>query len=232
MSKEKTISVLKGFRLEISRIKQIVEGFSINGTIECQRSANALRMAKAWLGYGLGQVGDKNPYLVAQSPSEIPVTAEVYKARTTFSSNHLQAVNETRLEIDVLVEQINDCLANGDTWLGSTDGVIQAIHYLREAKFYLGFELSNIRQASGAEIACCNGSGAHPNSLKDIEGIVPKSVVKSTGLTAKECFELTLGKMKSGYALDYNSRIMFINLLKRTINQLSELEQSAKEYKI
>jgi len=110
---------------------------------------NELRLAKCWLGKLKGALGTETPYKVVSEVKDIPKTAEVYEGDipSISTEDKLNAVNFLR---KVILERIDALFTLGNiiSYEGlGTEEVQHAIKHLHQARFYLGFELGNMRDS-------------------------------------------------------------------------------------
>jgi hypothetical protein len=102
-------------------------------------AANSIRMAKCWLGESMRLRGSMSPYTPANTPAEIPAEAEVVNDPLLLSGDSLADINRQRELIKDVISMI------GERGILNADQL--AINYLKEASFYYGFQLGDIRDA-------------------------------------------------------------------------------------
>ena len=180
--KEIMIDQVKDFRVEIDNLAELVkqlkplsmyigeigDGNLISqvdivrdttyNTIEILNAYDSLKLAKAWLGNVLRELGDDSPYKSDGKRETIehiePVadssSIEGWEEQYT-SLNHIQKVDWLREEIRKLVTKnmtLKYNLTVGDDVIDQAvrNHVFRVETHLEEAKFWLGFELQRIKE--------------------------------------------------------------------------------------
>lgn len=130
---------------------------------ETLKSYDSLILAKAWLGKVLGELGEKSPYKAGYKTKEDikPIadtknTADpmglIHNNHLGFkvswdNKNHIEKVDWLRTEIQRLIDTSPDF--SNDFSEFTLENIVAeqtlAYKYLTEAKFWLGFELSRLR---------------------------------------------------------------------------------------
>lgn len=132
-----------------------IPGFNSN---EVNEAARSLKLAKAWLGKLLAELGNKTPYSSGKKEvKDIEPTADTYPKEmhgyeigTTWrieginrEPNHIEKVDWLRSEIQKVIDEVYKILEiNSRTRLTGES----AWRYLCEAKMWLGFEFQRIRE--------------------------------------------------------------------------------------
>ena len=121
---------------------------------ELEQAANSLRLAKAWLGELLGSMGEESPY---KNDGNRKSVEDIEIETDTFPSDMHDTSGRTHVEIvDWLTEEIKGItkeMSSTDWGLESDNGTFNELildsvyRHLKEARFWLGFELGRIRNA-------------------------------------------------------------------------------------
>lgn len=160
------IEQIKKLRVEIDGLSQLVKELGLCHWIlndclivgnEKQRAYNSLILAKAWLGKILEELGNKTPYESdgnRHSVNDIEPTADksnVIEALNWKGLNHIEKIDELRqkikniiFSIQVLKQELQDFLDN-EVSIECNIARTNCYNHLSEARFWLGFELSRIK---------------------------------------------------------------------------------------
>jgi hypothetical protein len=131
---------------------------SFDNSIEIGKAVDSLYLGKAWLGKVMGELGNENPYGSGYKTKEdIVPTQDVCFPRAEIltngfevadyeNKNHIEKVDWLRTEIDQIVKHIK--VTNWNVENGSMNELhFDLVYkYLSEARFWLGFELSRVRE--------------------------------------------------------------------------------------
>lgn len=129
---------------------------------ECYKS---LILAKAWLGKVLEELGTENPYKSGyKEVKDIEPTADKDTPKVWHLETHIEKVDWLRQEIETVVNEIKQIPVGDTVRVVDVNGVIPeqskfvpfsrefaiartcSYTHIRQAKFWLGFELQRIRE--------------------------------------------------------------------------------------
>lgn len=123
---------------------------------ECHKS---LLLAKAWLGKVLAELGEETPYQSdgnRKSVEDIEPTADRFKVPELIDcglgfdwneASYIEKIDWLREEIEE-TKGLMDDLADDDGWYDVADILSRTEAHLAEARFFLGFELSRLKEQS------------------------------------------------------------------------------------
>ena len=115
---------------------------------ESTLALRSCQMAKAWLGKVLEKLGEESPYKVVSNPSEIPPTADKAVLTNIYTTNYIEGylhlVNQLRDAISLVIKDLAQPSIHNSFVTGNL--VEYSFMHLTEARFWLGFELANIRE--------------------------------------------------------------------------------------
>lgn len=169
------IEQIKQLRVEIDGLAQLCEALKpitkpiggldrykyeemIVNSEEVKEAVKSLKLSKAWLGKILEQLGNENPYGsgyktvedivpasdVASKVTDYPV-APAHWPEGEVTKSHIEKVDWLRTEIKRLIDNTTD-YSQEVPEIELEQGF--AYKYLCEARFWLGFELSRVRDES------------------------------------------------------------------------------------
>lgn len=145
----------------IKRIRKMIDGLAYKSTLTDHKTGyeERLLLSKAWLGEVLAALNSANPYETAsriENKDQIPPTADVHgiefaELNEFRLKSKLNKVIELRSEIESTVQDLHNTDfgerdVNDDDYKLSSS-IYEASKYLKEARFYLGFELAKIRKS-------------------------------------------------------------------------------------
>ena len=113
---------------------------------EIEKAVDSLYLAKAWLGKVLGELGNENPYGSGYKTKEdIVPTQDVSAPIVIFEDfNHIEKVDWLRTEIEKVVNEVKE-IPTKDLSREFAIARTNCFTHLSEARFYLGFELSRVK---------------------------------------------------------------------------------------
>lgn len=134
-------------RIEIDKLANQID--SGHGNVKLAHTS--VKLAKAWLGELLTKLGSETPYTPANSVFTIPPTADVSNEAPKLYKSKLDCINACRSRLIELIEEIDFFIADNEKNLTyqMQDIIMVSQDKLIEAKFLLGFELSEMRIDNG-----------------------------------------------------------------------------------
>lgn len=154
------IQEIKNLRVKIDGLAQLTENVKHDhihpkNSKEIEKAVDNLYLAKAWLGKILRELGNENPYKSGYKTKEdIEPTADVSSGEGLFKDdfellwwknelNHIEKVDSLRTKIEDLIKNTSNF---SDVYSSIEIEQSFVYKYLCEARFWLDFELQNIKE--------------------------------------------------------------------------------------
>lgn len=144
----------KSWRGGIDSLVRILENCQKISSSRYGDATNNLLLAKSWLGNLLGEMGGVNPYPVANRPQDIPPTDQKTNPEMPWPipvnlNQRLEAANWIRREIADVVDGVKHTYPLFDHSNPFIKLALNnALTYLANARFDMGFELEDIKKLS------------------------------------------------------------------------------------
>ena len=139
------IDTVDAIRLKIDYLIQFAD--AIRTSPEKTLAFRELQMAKSWAGFIKAKAGEISPYTPAKDAKDIPPTAEVWGGLVEISSYNLDNVNLMRAKIEEIIFEVEQLHLELKHWEHSTV-FFPCFERLKQAQFWYGFELANIRNTA------------------------------------------------------------------------------------
>jgi len=136
------IDSVNDIRLNIDYLIQFAD--AIRTSSEKTLAFRELQMAKCWAGFIKAKFGETSPYIAVKDAKDIPPTAEVWSGEIEISSSNLDNVNLIREKIEAAISQVEKLHFELKEWAYSS-AFFRCFECLKQAQFWYGFELANIR---------------------------------------------------------------------------------------
>jgi len=138
------IDRIDAVRLRIDYLIQFAE--KIKNSAEKTLAFRELQMAKSWAGFIKGKAGETSPYIPAKDEKDIPPTAEVWGGLVEIGGSDLDNVNLIRAKIETVILEVEQLHLELKEWEHSAV-FFPCFERLKQAQFWYGFELANIRNS-------------------------------------------------------------------------------------